>query len=156
MTFVVLNTHDLLRFFVDINMPGFRKDVVRVYQGIQQGDVGVIAQAVQAAVAPSAGQQALQAGEGVPVHEGVPVFEPPTNHFAQLVGFMTDLRKHMESQSVVNGAESTVRMQNLVVATRHKCLVKGDKRRIGPYLRTTWSLPLKTWTQTELGRWLRE
>jgi hypothetical protein len=156
MTFVVLNTNDLLRFFVDINMPGFRKDVVRVYQGIQQGDVGVIAQAVQAAVAPSAGQQALQAGEGVPVHEGVPVFEPPTNHFAQLVGFMTDLRKHMESQSVVNGAESTVRMQNLVVATRHKCLVKGDKRRIGPYLRTTWSLPLKTWTQTELGRWLRE
>ena len=156
MTFVVLNTNDLLRFFVDINMPGFRKDMVRVYQGIQQGDVGVIAQAVQAAVAPSAGQQALQAGEGVPVHEGVPVFEPPTNHFAQLVGFMTDLRKHMESQSVVNGAESTVRMQNLVVATRHKCLVKGDKRRIGPYLRTTWSLPLKTWTQTELGRWLRE
>jgi hypothetical protein len=63
MTFVVLNTHDLLRFFVDINMPGFRKDVVRVYQGIQQGDVGVIAQAVQAVVAPSAGQQALQAGE---------------------------------------------------------------------------------------------
>ena len=156
MTFVVLNTNDLLRFFVDINMPGFRKDMVRVYQGIQQGDVGVIAQAVQAAVAPSAGQQALQAGEGVPVHEGVPVFEPPTNHFAQLVGFMTDMRKHMESQSVVNGAESTVRMQNLVVATRHKCLVKGDKRRIGPYLRTTWSLPLKTWTQTELGRWLRE
>ena len=156
MTFVVLNTNDLLRFFVDINMPGFRKDMVRVYQGIQQGDASVIAQAVQAAVAPSAGQQALQAGEGVPVHEGVPVFEPPTNHFAQLVGFMTDLRKHMESQSVVNGAESTVRMQNLVVATRHKCLVKGDKRRIGPYLRTTWSLPLKTWTQTELGRWLRE
>jgi hypothetical protein len=156
MTFVVLNTNDLLRFFVDINMPGFRKDMVRVYQGIQQGDASVIAQAVQAAVAPSAGQQALQAGEGVPVHEGVPVFEPPTNHFAQLVGFMTDLRKHMESQSVVNGAESTVRMQNLVVATRHKCLVKGDKRRIGPYLRTTWSLPQKTWTQTELGRWLRE
>ena len=156
MTFVVLNTNDLLRFFVDINMPGFRKDMVRVYQGIQQGDASVIAQAVQAAVAPSAGQQALQAGEGVPVHEGVPVFEPPTNHFAQLVGFMTDLRKHMESQSVVNGAESTVRMQNLVVATRHKCLVKGDKRRIGPYLRTSWSLPQKTWTQTELGRWLRE
>ena len=70
MTFVVLNTHDLLRFFVDINMPGFRKDMVRVYQGIQQGDASVIAQAVQAAVAPSAGQQALQAGEGVPVHEG--------------------------------------------------------------------------------------
>jgi hypothetical protein len=156
MTFVVLNTNDLLRFFVDINMPGFRKDMVRVYQGIQQGDASVIAQAVQAAVAPSAGQQALQAGEGVPVHEGVPVFEPPTNHFAQLVGFMTDLRKHMESQSVVNGAESTVRMQNLVVATRHKCLVKGEKRRVGTYMRTSWSLPQKTWTQTELGRWLRE
>jgi hypothetical protein len=153
---VVFGSIDLVKFFIDIKMPGVCAEAARLTVGVNQGDASVIAQAVQAAVAPSAGQQALQAGEGVPVHEGVPVFEPPTNHFAQLVGFMTDLRKHMESQSVVNGAESTVRMQNLVVATRHKCLVKGDKRRIGPYLRTTWSLPQKTWTQTELGRWLRE
>ena len=283
MTFVVLNTHDLLRFFVDINMPGFRKDVVRVYQGIQQGDVGVIAQAVQAAVAPSAGQQALQAGEGVP-SLGVPGID---------MGFMTTLRTYMESQATVNGAvggmalkvmdvvkmqatqattmaqvqaaqarqeteqarqetaqarvqavqarqeadlaqmqvemqalrtarvaasalpapvaivatavpvvplvsvrknkkippetkvlvyqwlighikhpypnhteleelrvqcdiESTVRMQNLVVATRHKCLVKGEKRRVGTYMRTSWSLPEKNWVQTDIGRWLRE
>ena len=156
MTLVVLGSIDLQKFFIDINMPGVRAETARLAIGVNQGDVGVIAQAVQAVVAPSAGQQALQAGEGVPVHEGVPVFEPPTNHFAQLVGFMTDLRKHMESQSVVNGAESTVRMQNLVVATRHKCLVKGDKRRVGPYLRTSWSLPEKTWVQTDIGRWLRE
>ena len=290
MTFVVLNTHDLLRFFVDINMPGFRKDVVRVYQGIQQGDASVIAQAVQAAVAPSAGQQALQAGEGVP-SLGVPGID---------MGFMTTLRTYMESQATVNGAvggmalkvmdvvktqeaqattmsqvqaaqaqvqaaqarqeteqarqetaqarmqavqarqeadlaqmqvemqalrtarvaasalpapvaivatavpvvplvcvqknkkippetkvlvyqwlighikhpypnhteleelrvqcdiESTVRMQNLVVATRHKCLVKGEKRRVGTYMRTSWSLPEKNWVQTDIGRWLRE
>jgi hypothetical protein len=327
MTFVVLNTNDLLRFFVDINMPGFRKDMVRVYQGIQQGDVGVIAQAVQAAVAPSAGQQALQAGEAVP-SLGVPsvdmgfVTDLRTYMESQAV-FSTDMRNHWESQAVVNGAvggmalkvidvvkmqetqattmaqvqaaqarqetaqaqvqaaqarqetaqarqeaaqarqeaaqarqeadmaqmqvemqalkrarlnpvvavsdappsvgvaaapaaraapaapvvpvvavvmerktqkipqeakviayqwlvthikhpypthaefeqlelrvecsiDTTLRMQNLMVATRHKCLVKGEKRRVGPFMRTTWTLPQKNWTQTEPGRWLRE
>ena len=153
---VVFSSTDLVKFFIDIKMPGVCAEAARLTVGVNQGDASVIAQAVQAAVAPSAGQQALQAGEGVPVHEGVPVFEPPTNHFAQLVGFMTDMRKHMESQSVVNGAESTVRMQNLVVATRHKCLVKGEKRRVGTYMRTSWSLPEKNWVQTDIGRWLRE
>jgi hypothetical protein len=47
-------------------------------------------------------------------------------------------------------------MQNLVVATRHKCLVKGEKRRVGTYMRTSWSLPEKNWVQTDIGRWLRE
>ena len=52
--------------------------------------------------------------------------------------------------------DTTQRMQNLMVATRHKCLVMGEKRRIGPFMRTTWTLPQKNWVQTELGRWLRD
>ena len=60
---VVLGSHDLQKFFIDINMPGVRAEVARLAIGVNQGDAGVIAQAVQAAVAPSAGQQALQAGE---------------------------------------------------------------------------------------------
>ena len=290
MTLVVLGSIDLQKFFIDINMPGVRAETSRLAIGVNQGDAGVIAQAVQAAVAPSAGQQALQAGEGVP-SLGVPGID---------MGFMTTLRTYMESQATVNGAvggmalkvmdvvktqeaqattmsqvqaaqaqvqaaqarqeteqarqetaqarmqavqarqeadlaqmqvemqtlrtarvaasalpapvaivatavpvvplvsmqknkkippetkvlvyqwlighikhpypnhteleelrvqcdiESTVRMQNLVVATRHKCLVKGEKRRVGTYMRTSWSLPEKNWVQTDIGRWLRE
>mgnify|MGYP002629471575 FL=1 len=62
----------------------------------------------------------------------------------------------MEELRVECGMDTTLRMQNLMAATRYKCLVKGEKRRVGPYLRTSWSLPQKTWTQTELGRWLRD
>ena len=304
MTLVVLGSIDLQKFFIDINMPGVRAETSRLAIGVNQGDASVIAQAVQAAVAPSAGQQALQAREGVP-SLGVPGID---------MGFMTTLRTYMESQATVNGAvggmalkvmdvvktqeaqattmsqvqaaqaqvqaaqaqvqaaqarqeteqarqeteqarqetaqarvqavqarqeadlaqmqvemqalrtarvaasalpapvaivatavpvvplvsmqknkkippetkvlvyqwlighikhpypnhteleelrvqcdiESTVRMQNLVVATRHKCLVKGEKRRVGTYMRTSWSLPEKNWVQTDIGRWLRE
>ena len=70
MTFVVLGNQDLAQFFIDIKMPGISAEAARLMVGVNQGDARVIAQAVQAAVAPSAGQQALQAGEGVPVHEG--------------------------------------------------------------------------------------
>lgn len=304
MTMIVLGSIDLQKFFIDINMPGVRAETARLAIGVNQGDASVIAQAVQAAVAPSAGQQALQAGEaGESVVSSMPV--------ADVVGVMTRMetllatqgQQHlnfMESQAVVNGAvggvclkmievqtlqatqattmaqvqaaqarleteqarqeteqarqetaqarmqavqarqeadlaqmqvemqtlrtarvaasalpapvaivatavpvvplvsvrknkkippetkvlvyqwlighikhpypnhteleelrvqcdiESTVRMQNLVVATRHKCLVKGEKRRVGTYMRTSWSLPEKNWVQTDIGRWLRE
>ena len=63
---VVLDTQDLVNFFIDIKMPGMRAEASRLVVGVNQGDASVIAQAVQAAVAPSAGQQALQAGEAVP------------------------------------------------------------------------------------------
>jgi hypothetical protein len=67
---VVFGSIDLVKFFIDIKMPGVCAEAARLTVGVNQGDASVIAQAVQAAVAPSAGQQALQAGEGVPVHEG--------------------------------------------------------------------------------------
>ena len=64
MTLVVLGSIDLQKFFIDINMPGVRAETSRLAIGVNQGDASVIAQAVQAAVAPSAGQQALRRARG--------------------------------------------------------------------------------------------
>jgi hypothetical protein len=60
-----MNTDDLYNLFVDMDMPGVRKEVVRLAKGVNKGDAGVMNELLQAAYDPSAGQQALQAGEQV-------------------------------------------------------------------------------------------
>ena len=99
---VVIGTHDLYEFFVAIDMPGVRKEAVRLATGVLQGDAGVIGEGVQAAVNPSAGQAALQAGEAV---------QGPGAGFMsieQVVSVMTDMKIMMgdfiNAQTVVNSA----------------------------------------------------
>jgi hypothetical protein len=60
-----MNTADIYQLFINFNVPGVRKEVARLAQGVNMGDAGVINEALQAAYDPSAGQQALQAGEQV-------------------------------------------------------------------------------------------
>jgi hypothetical protein len=63
------NETDLYQLFIKIKMPGFREEVARLALGVNLGDAGVIGEALQARVDPSAGQRALQAGEPGPQAE---------------------------------------------------------------------------------------
>jgi hypothetical protein len=47
------------------NMPGILDESARLHVGVKTGDAGVMGELLQAACDPSAGQQALQAGEAV-------------------------------------------------------------------------------------------
>lgn len=62
MTFVVLDEDDVLEFFCDKKVSGFRKDLVRLWKGVKQGSARVIAETLQAAVAPTEAQAFMQAG----------------------------------------------------------------------------------------------
>ena len=63
MTVVYMNTDDIYQLFLKCNVPGVRKDAGRLWKGVNTGDAGVMGELLQAAYDPSAGQQALQAGE---------------------------------------------------------------------------------------------
>ena len=65
MTVVYMNTDDIYQLFINFNVPGVRKEVARLAQGVNTGDAGVMNELLQAACDPSAGQRALQAGEAV-------------------------------------------------------------------------------------------
>jgi hypothetical protein len=65
MTVVYMNTDDIYQLFINFDVPGVRQDAGRLWKGVNTGDAGVINEALQAAYDPSAGQQALQAGEAV-------------------------------------------------------------------------------------------
>ena len=65
MTVVYMNTNDIYQLFLRFNVPGVRKDAGRLWKGVNTGDAGVMNELLQAACDPSAGQQALQAGEAV-------------------------------------------------------------------------------------------
>ena len=60
-----MNTNDIYQLFLRFNVPGVRKDAGRLWKGVTTGDAGVMNELLQAAHDPSAGQQALQAGEAV-------------------------------------------------------------------------------------------
>ena len=65
MTVVYMDNKDIYQLFINFNVPGVRKEVARLAQGVNTGDAGVMGELLQAAYDPSAGQQALQAGEAV-------------------------------------------------------------------------------------------
>jgi hypothetical protein len=65
MTVVYMNTDDIYQLFLRFNVPGVRKDAGRLWKGVNSGDAGVMGELLQAACDPSAGQQALQAGDAV-------------------------------------------------------------------------------------------
>jgi hypothetical protein len=60
-----MDNKDIYQLFINFNVPGVRKEVARLAQGVNTGDAGVMGELLQAAYDPSAGQQALQAGEAV-------------------------------------------------------------------------------------------
>jgi hypothetical protein len=60
-----MDNKDIYQLFINFNVPGVRKEVARLAQGVNTGDAGVMGELLQAAYDPSAGQQALQAGEQV-------------------------------------------------------------------------------------------
>ena len=60
-----MNNRDIVKFAMIKNMPGILDESARLHVGVKTGDAGVINEALQAAYDPSAGQQALQAGEPV-------------------------------------------------------------------------------------------
>ena len=66
MTVVYMSTNDIYQLFIKFNVPGVRKEVARLAQGVNMGDAGVMGELLQAAHDPSAGQRAVQAGEEVP------------------------------------------------------------------------------------------
>ena len=66
MTVVYMSTNDIYQLFIKFNVPGVRKEVARLAQGVNMGDAGVMGELLQAAHDPSAGQRAVQAGEAVP------------------------------------------------------------------------------------------
>jgi hypothetical protein len=103
---------------------------------------------VPAVVAPAPEQN----NRKIPSEAKVIVYQWLVSH----VRYPYPTHAEFEQLRVECNIDTTARIKNLVAATRHKCLVKGEKRREGPYLRTTWSLPQKTWTQTDIGRWLRD
>jgi hypothetical protein len=84
MTVVYMNTHDVYQMFLRFNVPGVRKDAGRLWKGVNSGDAGVMNELLQAACDPSAGQQALQAGEASAV--GVAAIEDarPTGQCMEL------------------------------------------------------------------------
>ena len=65
MTVIYMNTDDIYQLFLNFNVPGVRKEAARLAKGVNMGDAGVMGELLQAAFDPSAGQQALQAGEAV-------------------------------------------------------------------------------------------
>jgi hypothetical protein len=108
--------------------------------------------AIVATAVPVVPLVCVQKNKKIPPETKVLVYQWLIGHIKHPYPNHTEL----EELRVQCDIESTVRMQNLVVATRHKCLVKGEKRRVGTYMRTSWSLPEKNWVQTDIGRWLRE
>ena len=108
--------------------------------------------AIVATAVPVVPLVSMQKNKKIPPETKVLVYQWLIGHIKHPYPNHTEL----EELRVQCDIESTVRMQNLVVATRHKCLVKGEKRRVGTYMRTSWSLPEKNWVQTDIGRWLRE
>ena len=60
MTVVYMDNDDIYQLFINFNVPGVRKEVARLAQGVNTGDAGVMNELLQAAYDPSAGQAALQ------------------------------------------------------------------------------------------------
>ena len=60
-----MNNRDIVKFAMIKNMPGILDESARLHVGVKTGDAGVMGELLQAACDPSAGQQALQAGEAV-------------------------------------------------------------------------------------------
>lgn len=112
MSTIVVDTRDLYEFFVAIDMPGVRKEAARVVVGVHTASADVAADFMQAAFNPSAGQQALQAGEAA---------VPPGQAFmenANMMGAINDMtgmmRDLIQSQTTVNGT-----MGNFVLKLDH-------------------------------------
>ena len=79
-----MNNRDIVKFAIVKHMPGILDESARCTVGVKTGDAGVMGELLQAACDPSAGQQALQAGEASAV--GVAAIEDarPTGQCMEL------------------------------------------------------------------------
>ncbi len=114
MTLVYMDTKDIYQLFINFNVPGVRKEVARLAQGVNTGDAGVMGELLQAAYDPSAGQQALQAGEAV---------QQPclANDQSQLLGMFGMFFDKLDARDVKQDTRNTVlydTMGTLVVAIK--------------------------------------
>ena len=114
MTVVYMDNKDIYQLFINFNVPGVRKEVARLAQGVNTGDAGVMGELLQAAYDPSAGQQALQAGEAV---------QKPclANDQSQLLGMFGMFFDKLDARDVKQDTRNTVlydTMGTLVVAIK--------------------------------------
>jgi hypothetical protein len=109
-----MDNKDIYQLFINFNVPGVRKEVARLAQGVNTGDAGVMGELLQAAYDPSAGQQALQAGEAV---------QKPclANDQSQLLGMFGMFFDKLDARDVKQDTRNTVlydTMGTLVVAIK--------------------------------------
>ena len=119
MTVVYMDNNDIYQLFINFNVPGVRKEVARLAQGVNMGDAGVINEALQAAYDPSAGQQALQAGEQV---------QQPclANDQSQLMGMFCKFFDKLEARDVKQ--DTYLVKQDAREAAMSTYLVKQDAK----------------------------
>jgi hypothetical protein len=101
MTNMYMDNDDIYQLFIEYNVKGVRREAGRCFLGVNMGDAGVIGEAMQARVAPSAGQRFLQAGEpGPQAGEAAPQAEPQAEPPAEQALQAAPLAAPLEQESV--------------------------------------------------------
>jgi hypothetical protein len=119
MTVVYMDNNDIYQLFINFNVPGVRKEVARLAQGVNTGNAGVMNELLQAAYDPSAGQQAMQAGEQV---------QQPclANDQSQLMGMFCKFFDKLEARDVKQ--DTYLVKQDAREAAMSTYLVKQDAK----------------------------